>query len=331
MALVRFDDDQGWDARPPVAHPPAPAQTFAPQPAPTMGWAPAPGATPPASSGLDPSAVVAGWMSGNNPQGHQDASYWLRRMQETGGLNAGNLEYWKGRFLEAPGTHQEGGGGYGGTNVFSDPATKQWEQLVNGLVGKLNTPYTPPGYDQMIGQLNNYFQRLQGPAYTPAQMDLIQTQSTDPLMQQRDNAKQSILQDASAHGLTPDSGIVQKRIDDSNQRYGVANTQNQARFATDAIGLDRQNAATAAQIGPQISALQQGNYQYNLGNQQQAASVAQQVPNEAWRRLTGANSLIDPLNAGGLLNTQNYYQQQGYNQSNEFVDALMRLLSGYFR
>lgn len=64
-----------------------------------------------ATASLDPATVVADWMAHNNPQGHTDPAYWLRRFTETGGLRADNLEYWKGRFMEAPGTHVEGGGG----------------------------------------------------------------------------------------------------------------------------------------------------------------------------------------------------------------------------
>ncbi len=95
--------------QPPLA--PPPTTPVAPQPPPTSTWAPAPGHPPAATNSLDPATVVATWINGNNPQGHTDASYWIRRMAETGGLTADNLEYWKGRFLEAPGTHVEGGGG----------------------------------------------------------------------------------------------------------------------------------------------------------------------------------------------------------------------------
>jgi hypothetical protein len=60
-------------------------------------------------------------MSGNNPQGHQDAAYWERRIAETGGLRPDNMAYWQGRFLEAPGTHVEDGGGGGGGGGSNDP------------------------------------------------------------------------------------------------------------------------------------------------------------------------------------------------------------------
>jgi hypothetical protein len=95
------------------------------QPEATAPLAPAP--APPAEGGRAPQvqtagtpdptdahATVASWMTGNNPQGHQDAAYWERRIAETGGLRPDNMAYWQGRFLEAPGTHVENGGGGGG-------------------------------------------------------------------------------------------------------------------------------------------------------------------------------------------------------------------------
>lgn len=84
-----------------IGVPPVPTGPIAP---PTVDRTPPPAA----GSGLDPNSVVANWMATNNPQGHQDAAYWVRRINETGGLRADNLAYWQGRFLEAPGTHQEG-------------------------------------------------------------------------------------------------------------------------------------------------------------------------------------------------------------------------------
>lgn len=138
-----------------------------PQPAPTQDWQrpPTPGATPPPTPGAappttgaapDPAATIAGWMSSNNPQGHQDAAYWLRRISETGGLRPDNLEYWKGRFMEAPGTHVEGptGGGFSGSNAtaFSqlglDPNTSAYNQRMRDfMLSQMQTLSGPTNAD----------------------------------------------------------------------------------------------------------------------------------------------------------------------------------------
>lgn len=96
------------------------------------------------------------WMQNSNPRGHTDPTYWNKRITETGGLGKDNLDYWKGRFMEPEGTHQEPGGGggtpidwskfgswggpgdqgpYGGqnVNVGNDP----FSQLLTNALGKL--------------------------------------------------------------------------------------------------------------------------------------------------------------------------------------------------
>lgn len=325
---------------------PGPSPGPGPQPAPSMGWQAAP------SDPVGSPTWISNWLNdwshhpGVNPSVGNDPNYWNSVFARPGGaVTPQNQAYYEHLFMRpegAPENWQSGGpgqagwgtpsgGGYGGTNVFSDPASQQWEQLLNSLVGKLNTPYTPPGFQPMIDQLSKYFQQLQGPAYTPAQMDLIQTQSTDPLMQSRDHARQQILQNFASRGMDPNSPIVQSALEQSDQKYGVANTQAQAGFATNAIGLDRQNAATAAQVGPQIAGLQQGLYNYNLGNAGQAVNYANQVPTTAWNRLTGANSLIQPLVPSQLAQQQILAQQQGYGQNNDYTSILMQILSGLFR
>jgi hypothetical protein len=62
--------------------------------------------------------LVDSWFAGDNPIGHQDKQYWIDKIKNGGGV--ANAEYWKGRFLEAPGAHQE------------TPTTQTWNGDPNG-------------------------------------------------------------------------------------------------------------------------------------------------------------------------------------------------------
>jgi hypothetical protein len=84
------------------------------------------------------------------------------------------------------------GGGFGGsnyrytgTNVFNDPATAPFEDLLNQRIGQLLQNWMPPDSQNTIDFLRNYQNRLTGAPYTDSQMDLIQTQAIDPLTRQR--------------------------------------------------------------------------------------------------------------------------------------------------
>lgn len=111
------------------------------------------GATDPAGGGgnpYDPATVVAKWLAENNPQKHTDAAYWIKRINDTGGLNADNLDYWKGRFMEAPGTHKEGPG-TGNTDLnglasylTDSPLLKPWTTPFNYPAWNPPPAYKPP-------------------------------------------------------------------------------------------------------------------------------------------------------------------------------------------
>lgn len=272
-----------------------------------------------------------------------DPNYWYGKISADPNGATSAWDYWVGRINQGNGAAAVRNGttplfndGPSGpptttnTNVFSDPATTQYEGLINDLINKLNTPYQPPGYQNTLDSLNQYVSRLQGPAYTPAQMDLMQTQAQDPLMSSRDAARQQIIQHFGAQGIPPSSGIVQSALQQSDQQFEKLNTQQQAGFAQNAIGMQNQNQATAAQLQAQILAMEQGNYNYNLGNQATGVQDASIIPNLAWSRLTGANQTIAPTTASdpALLQLLQSFQGQGYNQSQNYTNALLQILAG---
>ncbi len=281
-----------------------------------------------------------GGQPGVNPSVNADPGYWQRRMLETGGLQPSNLDYWQrlamtpeGGRSDAPsggGGAMGGGQGYSGTSVFSDPATQQYESLINSLIGRLNTPYQAPHFQQSIDQLNTYLQQLNGPAYTPQQQDILQTQALDPIERQRQQQKQQALTRLGTRGIGPSSGIAESALQGVDNSFNTIDANTRAGLATNQIGVQRQNAAQAAQLAPQIAALEAGQYGSQTNNMLQGVNLASIIPQTAWSRLTGANSLIQPLNPATLLNQQLPYQQQGYNQSADYMSQLMQILGGLF-
>lgn len=99
----------------------------------SFATAPSPGAPTPAPSPTDPRSVLSGiygqyGLNPNNPTGLANplanVDYFLRRMQETGGWQGGNIDYWKQRLAkeiglaqQGLGNRQEGGGAPGGPAI----------------------------------------------------------------------------------------------------------------------------------------------------------------------------------------------------------------------
>lgn len=137
--------------QPPVDIPPPPPPDAPPAPTPP---APASPAAHDPNNRNDQAYIdqtIADWMAKNNPQGHQDAAYWKRRILETGGLGPDNIDYWQGRFTEAPGTHQEGpaapAGGGGGGGYVPVPPSPYNENLRAWMMAQLGGLSQPIGAD----------------------------------------------------------------------------------------------------------------------------------------------------------------------------------------
>ena len=219
---------------------------------------------------------------------------------------------------------------YAGTNVFSDPATQQYEQLLNAMIQRLQTPYQAPDLNPALDYLRNYFQQLQGPAYTDQQLGTMQTQALDPLERQRTVAKQQVMQRLSARGISQSSGIFEKALQDVDRQFDQLRTQTQGKFATNAIGQQNQNFAQAASLGPLIASLEQQQFQGNENRAMQGVQQASIIPNLAWSRLTGAQQGVQQINPFSAFQLQNSFQNAGYQQSNDFTSQLLQILQTLF-
>lgn len=212
---------------------------------------------------------------------------------------------------------QVGGDSPGGGNVFSDPATSDWETMLRQVSGQLNTPQQTPDYNNLVSYLQSYMKQLQQPGYSPAEAEQIQTQSIDPMTHERDNAVQQVIQQYAAKGFRPSDGPVQQAVADVNKQYEQMRTTTHANFATQAAGLTRQNAATAAQVGQGLQTLEQGQQTGNENRALQAVQLMFGIPQMADSRLAAANTTLGNSNAGAntalqtLLQLRQQNQQQG--------------------
>jgi hypothetical protein len=283
-----------------------------------------PGQTPPPS--VNPQVI---WTDPTTGQGYNpDELSKLWNGNSGFQANYGNV----GDLLKQYGAVGAGGGssgspaGFQGTGVFSDPATSQYEKLLNSLISRMNTPYTPPDYQSTIDALKSYITRLNGPAYTPDQMALMQTQAFDPIMAARDQENQNIIARFAQQGMGPSSGPVQAAILANNQKFGQMGTTSRANVATGAIGQQNQNQMNAMALQAQIPTMETGLNTYNNQNAMQAAQYAGIIPQMAWSRLTGANGGLQQSNPLSALQLMSNLQTQGYNQGADYAAQLQQIL-----
>lgn len=218
-----------------------------------------------------------------------------------GGGGSGFANGLFGRFVNNP-----GGGNFldqdlEGNSVFSDPATVEWEAMLRKLVKRMQQPYSDPDQTATEDYLRKYFQRLQGPAYTPQEMDLLNTQQIDPMTADRDANRQKVLLWAQSHGMTPESGPVQQLLADADRQYEALRTRARADIATKAIDLGRENEARASQVGSMLAALKEHMFDKNENRYGQSVSTFKQIPEYADTRLQLAMAALG-MGGGGAVN-----------------------------
>lgn len=338
-----------WESTPPapVINPPAPPPTgpFERAPEAPTYTGPAPGVTgpltpPPVEGGSGGGSATFGpdtdWSNPANLDAYfasrgvtlspQSRAYWLQRFSSP--EFAGDRAYFFRRLSQA----DEFGGGGGGGNVFSDPATIDWENLIRTITGQLTTPRNNPDLNPLIDYMRQYFKELQGAAYTPAQRELYQTQALDPLTRERDKQKQDILLWAAQHGQDPNSGPVQSRLQDLDQKFAQVRTGTQAQLATSEIEKQKQQQQQALAVGTALSGLQNNALQTDEDRLLQALQVLGLIPQMANTRLGLANQTLGgQLSPVSLLQLLMSGQQQGSQQNNDFWNQLGLLFGSAFQ
>lgn len=299
----------------------------------------APAATAPTAATGDPLTRFRTALKAGDPAAQQQAfnDYFASR-----GATPEDWAYWGPKLTgpdseyyltqKLPYADALGGGGPVGAaagSTFSDPATQQWEQLLRSMVDKLNQPVNNPDFGPLTDYLRQYATKLQGPAYTPAQMDLQQTQALDPLERQRQATHQQIIQRFAARGMSPDSGIVQKAISDADNQFNQMRTQTQAGFANNAIGLDRQNAQQAGSVLSFLSQLQNSQAGLNENRGMQGVDLFSQIPAMADNRLRLALATMQPntVNPASLLSSLPQFMSIGAGQQQQNQNMWAQIFS----
>ena len=258
----------------------------------------------------------------DTPTGTWDANAWSREQADK--LNPGYDPSKYGTPSPAPAAPSGGGGG----DAWG-AGTQPYVNAINQWGASMQQPLQNPDFQPMVDYLRKYFAQLQGPAFTNAQMDLMQTQALDPLQQQHDAAKQQVIQRLAARGINPGSGIVEKALQDVDRAYGEMRTGTQRDFATKAIGVDQANKATAAQVAQTLTGLQNQQGTLNEGRAMQAIGLLGQIPALEDSRQAAAAQLLNynspyAANPFALSQYQNMQNQQS-GQSNTAM--VMQLLS----
>ena len=148
--------------------------------------------------------------------------------------------------------------------VFSDPLTAQYEQLLQAQLGRFQQQQaameqaaalaeqrrstTGAAVDRLTGYVNERVGKLQGPAYTGTEQEVLRTQLLDPMERDRTAARQRALEQIGARGMDPSSGIAQQLLRDVDRAFDEQRTRSQGAIATRQIEEERSRSQEAQQL-----------------------------------------------------------------------------------
>lgn len=231
--------------------------------------------------------------------------------------------------------------------TFNDAPTRQYEELIQAQLAlyqaqlaemqqaaaaaKARRAATGPAADRLTGYINERVGKLQGPAYTGAEGEVIRTQFLDPLERDRSAAQKRALEQISARGMRPESGIANQLMLDVNRAFDEQRTRGQGTIASRQIEEQRsreQEAQSLLQYLVQLpDAVARGdldfvNYTQSLISQpgQQSLTVAQLLADLPRERLNDALATLGLApsmggNSATLLSLLNNQQSQRYLQN----------------
>lgn len=253
---------------------------------------------------------VPGWDAIDVINGENEALQWLITGGPSGSGGGASPTSAPGGSGGAQGLASGGGGGITGTagtttgapsasgnSVFSDPATTEWEQLLRGLVDKLNAPQQ---------------------TWSREQLELQQTQALDPMERQRQQYKQQETARLAQRGVVPGSGLFESAMRDIDRQFQQLETTTRGNFATQAINRSDQV------------------FQNNENRATNAVNMMKQIPQLADQRLaTAQGSLQNPIQLMQFLQQQQNANQQNTNYQNaqdqQFWSQMAQLIAGMFQ
>jgi hypothetical protein len=216
------------------------------------------------------------------------------------------------------------------TNVpgqFSDPISSFLEKFAQQQAQRLENPPSGSGQQLLESLLQSVSGQFQGGGYTPAEQELLNSQAINPIEQLRSARKQQVVQQLSARGIGPDSGVYKQMLADVDRQFDTMRGQAQTTLGVNAANHSTERQMSAVQLLQQLAGTQDQrlnsafNYRtvpYNMA--QQSFQDANTLYNQSGNPL----SLVNPLAALSQ-------QQQGQSGSQqEALGYLAAILSSMY-
>lgn len=235
-----------------------------------------------------------------------------------------------------------GGSGASRAAGYSDPASALVERYALDQFGNRINPNANSGTALYEKYARELIDTLRKPVYSPQDEAVLKTQFSDAIMQERDSTKQRWLEELSARGIAPSSGVALDGLMKIESHFEGLRTTAERQFAADAIAQTRAQRFQVLDTAGALSGEEEGRLQ-DAGNY---ARVPYDLADRAFQRnlsLVGAGGSPEALTSSALgiagfqqnsalSKAQLALQQQVYNSGNNqaMTSALLQYLGYLF-
>ena len=179
------------------------------------------------------------------------------------------------------------GPGPGGRNPggYTDESSKLFLDQVLQRLMELRTPTRDPMEDFLKLQGLQRFQSLQGAPYTAGDDAAMVTHYRDPMTQARDSAKAQAAEELSRRGVTPGSGLFQRRMGEIDRTYQTNVAQGATALGVKAVDEKQRRADQSLSVLMNLLNVNRSGADRQNARYDQALNVAKMLPDFDQSRL----------------------------------------------
>lgn len=180
-------------------------------------------------------------------------------------------------------------------------AVERLTQFLNQQIGQVGArrDQTSAAVQRLTDLVNQRIAKLQGPAYTGTEQEILRTQALDPIERDRQAARQRALENIGARGFDPSSGIAQDLLNQVDRGFDTSRASAQNELGYRQIAEQRSREQEAQQLLESLTQLPQATAPYDQ-EQQRLLQYLAQLPDAAARGdLDFINSVYALINQPG--------------------------------
>ena len=207
---------------------------------------------------------------------------------------------------------------------FTDPITSMVEQFAQSRAQERESPSGGSGQALLEQALRDVSSQFQGGGFTKGEQEVFQTQALDPLEQLRTARKRQVMEQLSARGIDPKSGVALQMLQDVDRQFDGLRAQTQRSIAAQGAQETSARMQTAIQLLSGLAGTENDRLNEGYRYRREPMNLADRSFNQAFQMYNAAGN---PLAMAGPLTALSQQQQGRGDNLQETLGYLAAILA----